>query len=135
MIVTREMRRQLERDNQKQPQILMQVPTSAWPLSPAGWNKPIEVWRSKYYLVQVFQEKNDVIRASVNKIELLENGRWSDGLTWDDLQGTKQQIGRGGAYAIEVYPNDDDVVNVANMRHLWILPAPLNIGWFKNNAG
>lgn len=24
-----------------------------------------------------------------------------------------------------------DYVNVANMRHIWVLPEPLSIGWFK----
>lgn len=47
----------------------------------------------------------------------------SDGITWDDLQWIKRAAGYGDREAVEVYPLDDDVVNVANMRHLWILPA------------
>ena len=33
--------------------------------------------------------------------------------------------------AVEVFPADDQVVNVANMRHLWVLPEPLPFAWEK----
>jgi hypothetical protein len=33
--------------------------------------------------------------------------------------------------AVEVYPKDSDIVNVANMRHLWLVDDKTNIGWRK----
>lgn len=45
-----------------------------------------------------------------------------DGISWDDLQWIKGAAGYRDREAVEVYPRDGDVVNVANMRHLWILP-------------
>jgi hypothetical protein len=129
-VITREMRRQLERDNAKQPAVLEPVPGSLWPAS--TWNMahpPFEVWRSRFYLVQGFRENGGVIRLSVCKTQVEDDGRLVDGLAWDELQEIKRQVGYGDAYAIEVYPRDKDIVNVANMRHLWVMPAQLPIGW------
>lgn len=47
-----------------------------------------------------------------------------DGIPWDDLQVMKRLAGYGDDYAIEVYPADRDIVNDANIRHLWVLPYP-----------
>lgn len=49
------------------------------------------------------------------------NGK--DGLLWDDLQWVKDAVGLGDHEAIEIYPRGSDLVNVANIRHLWVLPA------------
>jgi len=119
----------MARDNAYRPPILEMVTKDRWPAENYD-PKRIEVWISNKYLVQVFTEDNFVLRVSVCRTSVRQNGRWSDGLSWDDLQDIKRQIGREDSYAIEVYPRDRDIVNVANMRHLWILPEPLNVGWF-----
>jgi hypothetical protein len=36
---------------------------------------------------------------------------------------------RGDKDAVEIYPADKDIVNVANMRHLIVLPAPFPYTW------
>jgi hypothetical protein len=55
--------------------------------------------------------------------------RWADGITWDTLQLLKRECGHGERWAVEVYPPDTDIVNVANMRHLWLLRAPPPFGF------
>lgn len=52
-----------------------------------------------------------------------------DGLTWDELQAIKRDVGFGDWHGLEIYPPDQQVVNVANIRHIWISPEPLWIGW------
>ena len=37
--------------------------------------------------------------------------------------------GCGARDAVEVYPADADVVNVANMRHLWLVAGELAFKW------
>lgn len=54
---------------------------------------------------------------------------WADGLTWDELQAIKRDVGFGDWYGFEIYPPDQQVVNAANIRHLWISPEPFGIGW------
>lgn len=67
----------------------------------------------------------------MNRTTLQVSGRWDDSLTWDELQAVKTDCGFGAWFGLEVYPRERDVVNVANMRHLWILEHPLPIGWFR----
>ncbi len=129
-VVTRETRRQLERENAKRPAVLAMVPSKQWPVAQHD-PKRLEVWVSREYLVQVFAEGDGVQRISANRTTARSDGRWDDGMTWDEMQAIKRQIGRGDLYAVEIYPRDRDVVNVANMRHIWVLPEPLMIGWFK----
>lgn len=100
---------------------------------------PVEVWVSQEFLVQVYtirahEGQAPALRLSVCRTTAGTDGRWHDGITWDDLQRVKREIGRGDAYAIEVYPRDCDVVNVANMRHLWLFEQPLDAGWFNRPA-
>lgn len=88
-----------------------------------------KILRSKDFFVQLFRQGAGVIRITVNRTQLKAPGRWVDGITWDELQKIKSQLGYGHRDAVEVYPKDKDVVNVANMRHLWILPDPLGFIW------
>lgn len=132
-VVTREMRRQLERDNAKQPAILREVPRDEWP-NPAA--PQLRVLRSRDFLVQEFAASAPAkVRISVCRTTLAGE-RWRDGITWDDLQRLKRECGYGDADAIEVFPADADVVNVANMRHLWVMADPVACAWRKTpNAG
>jgi hypothetical protein len=41
----------------------------------------------------------------------------------------KRECGRGDRDAVEVYPADRDIVNVANMRRLFFPPEPLAFKW------
>lgn len=131
MNITREQRRQLERDNAKQPVILTPVPPAAWPDLDRMSKKPFAVWRSRFFLVQGYQEANGVIRLSVARTSLLPDGRWDDGLTWDELQEIKRQVGMADGFAVEIYPSDKNIINVANLRHLWILPQALDFAWSR----
>lgn len=130
-------RRYLEKENQKQPTELRMMPREDWNKFDHSTStlsaQRIEVWRSYKHLVQVFQEKDGLLRMSVNRARIGRGGDWDDGLHWEELQDIKRQIGRGHMYAIEIFPAALDVVNVANMRHLWILPEPLDIGWFNRS--
>lgn len=125
---TREQRRALERENAKRPLVLERLPEREWP--PVNQPGLVEVWRSRNFLVQVFHESQGATRLSVCRTTMNQStGRWEDGISWDDLQRLKRECGRGQLDAVEVYPADRDVVNVANMRHLWVLNDPLSFAW------
>lgn len=135
-IVTREQRRQLARDNAKLPPVLQPLPKEQWPAYPAGASKiPYAVLRSRFFLVQCYQEPDGVTRLSVARAEIdTSTGRWKDGITWDELQEIKRQVGLGEYMAVEIFPADRDVINVANMRHLWVMRDPLPFAWKKGGA-
>lgn len=128
---TREQRRQLIRDNEAQPRVLRPIPRAEWPANnPAGM---IEAWRSRYWLVQVFNlDEHGAQRVSVNRPIMGPDGRWADGITWDDLMEVKRQIGRHDRWAVEIFPPDQHIVNVANLRHFWLLDAPPAFAWMRN---
>lgn len=119
------------------PMILTPMPRELWPDIAGMTKKPIEVFESRWFLVQVFDEglfegrllhRLTVCRAAIDK-----NGGWKQDISWEELQNTiKNNCGYGDWYGIEIYPRDKDVVNVANMRHLWVMDSPLGIGWFKS---
>lgn len=109
---------------------LQQVPETEWPQHCFDPSR-IEVWKNNRYLAQVFSEPGGILRVSVNTIIAGKDGRWVDGITWEQLMEIKRQVGRGEEYAVEVLPRDTDIVNVANMRHLWILPQPV-CGWQRS---
>ena len=91
---------------------------------------PVKAWRSAEFCVQEFQEAGGVIRLSINRTHVdPTNLRWVDGISWDDLQRLKGEAGYADREAVEVYPPDRCVVDVANIRHLWILPARMPLSW------
>jgi hypothetical protein len=80
--------------------------------------------RNKHYLVQIFAD-NGYTRLSICRTSLQCDGvRWADGITWDELMAVKTAVGYGSAWCVEAYPPDDCVVNVANIRHLFVVPEP-----------
>lgn len=108
------------------PSYLVSIPEDEWPVPHIP--KVYAVLRSKTFLVQLFKESS-CIRMSVNRTTLTKNGHWSADISWEELQSLKTQAGFGDLDAVEIYPPDHDVVNVANMRHLWIMPTRLPFAW------
>lgn len=109
---------------------LVLVPPWDYPIEFKGV-LPIAVWCSRQFLVQCFSEPEGVIRLSVtrNKLGMGHDRTFADGVSWVELQGIKSAVGYSDRMAIEIYPQVGKEVNVANMRHLWVLPKPLKIGW------
>lgn len=126
--MNRNERRRHNAEMRKLPKELMLVPAEEWPRSSEEVGR-FRVWRSRQYLVQCFTELNNVIRVSVSRVTIRKDGRWNDDITWDELQQIKHDIGYGDDWALEIYPADEHVVNVANMRHLWVMPDPPSLGW------
>lgn len=90
----------------------------------------VGVWRSKDFLAQlVVEEKTKAMRLSIQRTMIDEKGGWVEGIAWDEMQRVKSECGLGHLIAVEIYPRDIDVVNVANMRHLFFLPIDFEIGW------
>ena len=111
----------LRAENRKWPKELTVVPKEQW--QPVDWDDTTRncVWRSRDFLVQIFSEGNGVDRISVNRTDQTPDGKWKEGITWDELQAIKHAVGYGKCIAVEMFPPDDKVVNAANMRHLFVI--------------
>lgn len=122
--------RQLRRDNDAWPKTLTSIPREKWPPC-HGISGVIrqEAFRSREFLVQVFEEKGH-LRLSVNRTDWdLNTQRWRQDISWDDLQRLKAEAGFPDAWAVEVFPADGHVINVANMRHIWLLNEVPTFAW------
>lgn len=109
-------------ENAKWPAQLKEWPREEWPNH--GAPGVLRVFRSRHFLVQEFAAVAPaIVRLSVNRAAITADGGWRQDITWEELQRLKREAGYGDFDAVEVFPPDTDVVNVANMRHLWILPA------------
>lgn len=124
----RQLQRQADKENRTWPETLTLIPPEEWqnkPMLPAGLE---QVWRSKRFLVQIYKTSlpfPEYARISVQRVEdaafRQDKGKHAP-ISWDDLQAIKSQVQRGEDLAIEIYPPDSEIVNVASMRHLWLLP-------------
>jgi len=125
---TRWQRRQLKRDNAQQPEVLREVPRERWPNQSGD---QLRVLRSCDFLVQEFAAQAPaIVRLTVCRTSLAGDS-WQDGIAWEDLQRLKRECGYGDRDAVEIFPSDADVVNVANMRHLWVMADPVACAWRK----
>ncbi len=117
-------RQVLQQENAKYPDTMTVVEQEQWPASVRDLRlaEPHAVWRSSRYLAVLYREpRKTAYRLSICRAAIDEAGRLADGLSWDELQSVKSQCGFANIDAIEIYPRDRDVVNVANLRHLWLV--------------
>lgn len=124
----------MAREAAKYPGHLVKVDKADWPASQKD-SKLMEAWRSRDYLVQVYAEPLPcVARLSINRTAIDTAGGWQQDIPWTDLQRLKNECGFKDFDAVEVFPCDKDTVNVANIRHLWIMADPLPFAWRSRRA-
>lgn len=125
--VTSAQRRIMAKENAKWPHQLQPIPREHWPCERPDL---LEVWRSRGFLVQVYAEKFDHLRLTICRTTHAGDS-WGAAITWDELMQLKRECGRGDRDALELFPADADVVNVANMRHLFFPPEPVAFKWIE----
>lgn len=108
---------------------LVVIPEGEWPEA-VDASRRRGVWCSRRFFVQAFEvaESPGVVCLSVSRVQRVL-GDWRDGVTWDELMQVKRECGYGEAFAVECYPEDRHLVNVANMRHLFVMPERLPFAW------
>lgn len=104
---------------------MQEVDPSEWAHIPEkdSRSRVTKVFRDDRFLVQV-RKHGSTVRLTISKINhTIKNNRtiWEDGITWDELQEIKNKCGFKDQWLCEYFPADDEVVNIANMRHLWVL--------------
>ena len=111
---------------------LMKLPEHLWPPVMAKLSlRPVEVWLSGDFLAQVYPEIEGACRVTVCRSRKDDNDEWLADVTWEELMRVKREIGCGETWAVEVFPADPHKVDVANMRHLWLLPEPPPYAWTR----
>lgn len=129
----RSAKKHLELESTKYPAHLVQIQASEFNSAPPP--KLISVWRSRDYLVQLFAEPSPcVARMTVCRASIDSKGGWQQDIPWEDMQRLKHECGYGELDAVEVFPRNADIVNVANMRHVFVLERPLSFAWRKTKC-
>ena len=127
-MVSRADRRELDRANAKLSPALQEIPKADWPAGSVDSTR-LRVWRSRRWLVQEFAAPAPaLVRLSIIRTSRTATG-WEESVNWEELQALKNEVGYRWHDAVEIYPAADDVVNVSNMRHLWIMAEPLSFAW------
>lgn len=128
----------LRQENRKYGKEFVNIPRIEWPKFDEDNECRLRVLRNRDFLVQIYVEESGDIRLTVNRTDQDRFGEWKDGITWVDLQDIKRAVGYGDFLAIEFYPEDKNVVNVANMRHLFVIlnhERKLPKHWQKEEKG
>lgn len=87
---SRRERRILASENRAQPPVLARVPDTEWAHIKNAGEDRTEVWRSRYFLVQIFAEKNGVERLTVCRTTV-DGSDWAADISWDELQRLKHE--------------------------------------------
>lgn len=106
-----------------QPGVFVEVDCPETQVNP----KPLKALRDRNFLIQIYEVPNhpNVRRISVCRTEIdIDKKTWKDGMSWECLMAVKKAAGFELYDAVEVFPSSIDVVNVANMRHLWVYFEP-----------
>ncbi len=131
MNILKAKRQVLKEQNSKFGAMLREVFRHEWPAeSLVRTNQPLRIWQSKDFSVQLWEDRGHM-RLTVCRTAINSDGGWKDGITWDELNRLKEEANFGHLWAVEVYPPTECVVNVANMRHLWLLNEAPAYAWVK----
>jgi len=91
---------------------------------------PIRTWRSRRFAAVLYDEGiRKPNRLSIHRAAFGDDGRFVGGITWDELMQVKRECGFDKGDALELFPADRTVIDVANMRHLWILQVRSRLNW------
>lgn len=127
-----EARKHLRKENSKYGDRFESLPPEKWPEPFRLPSIPLKrVMRNAGFLVMDYAPHNSEVlsQLGVVRTDIDDQGRWLDGITWDELMAVKRGVGFGDAPAVEAYPEDSRTVNVANIRWLWILYVRPQFFW------
>lgn len=89
------------------------------PGQPGGWAREVrEVCRNAVFSVLVRPLASGVVHLAISSLSGARP-------TWWEAQRIKNELAGELATAVEVYPPQAEVVDGADMYHLWVLPDPL----------
>lgn len=128
--LTRAERKALDAENKKWPKHLVQCGDAEIGYPRPPMLKEVRPGARAGFWSRSMDAGSGLERLSIHRTTI-KNGRWSDGILWDDMQRLKSECGRGDKCGVEVYPADEDLVNVANVRHVFILPEAPAFAWKK----
>ena len=108
------------------------LPASLEPAHPDLWREGApenlqEVWISRDFMVQIYEVKKPegaVLHLPTERLCITHTGistaAKANAITRDELMDLKLQCGRGGQWAVEVFPDLDRGLSLPEARHLYV---------------
>lgn len=88
--------------------------------NPKGWAYDFQTaYTNEIFSVLVRELKDGVKHLAVTSLSEIRP-------TWPEMQRIKSEIAGEEATAVEVYPPESEVVDDANMYHIWVITGPLS---------
>jgi hypothetical protein len=144
LAVTRQQRQELAIENLRFPVTMTEIPKDDLARMKADTlgATPIRCWRSRHFIATLWLQPcagfpNTVRRLTIHRASITPDGEWKDGIAWTELERIKNECGFAGEWAVECYPPADQVIDIANMRHLFLpfLHAQVpEYGWISGKA-
>lgn len=96
-----------------------------------------EIKRIRKFIAEVnqrFGEKFvEIPREEIGRCQygttIKDDGSFDDGISWDRIQQIKSAVGFGDYWGLEVFPTDKTLVNVSNIRHIWLFEERPPFAW------
>ena len=85
---------------------------------------PDRVWKNNHFVVQLFRKERHILGKLMDKVMIRRNDA-EPIREWHCLQEIKNQIVGENGTAIQVFPPQNELVDVANMYWLFIEPGIL----------
>lgn len=90
----------------------------------------VEAWACDRFCVQIYQHEGHECLCMTRLRRANKVGRYGYSIPWDEMQRLKRECGRGDRWAVEIFPDDRDLVGVENQRYLWLVdPDTLPFRW------
>lgn len=86
--------------------------------APVGWLGQVDHIRKNRVFSVLVRDAGSAIHLAITSLS-------GDRPSWPEMQRIKSELAGPNATAVEVYPPDDEVVDDADMYHLWVLFQPL----------
>jgi len=124
----RDRERKRRREHRGLPEVLNPIAREQWGEEFQAVETLQEVWISRHFTVQIYALDVDPEKSGseqpMERLTITHTGlstaEKASAITRDELMDLKLQCGRGGQWAIEVYPDLDRGVSVPEARHLFI---------------
>lgn len=88
----------------------------------SGWaGQCHQARRNRVFAVRVRLDASGVVHLAVSSLSEVRP-------TWPEMQRIKDEIAGPDRTAVEVYPPKAQIVDEANMYHIWVLPSGLPFG-------
>lgn len=81
----------------------------------------VVAWKNNVFTVQMYLYEDAAVSGVFTVFGIRRHDK-SPTISWDDLMRIKNEIAGVDRWAMEMYPPQDQLVDVANMRWLWCGP-------------